>query len=366
PNNTIVYTTPILKTARAVPTVPTPAADPTTNVPSGATVTLTATPSGSGGYTYLWSNGATANPTTVTPTATTPYSVTVTDQYSCSATSTAVTVTVDPLVAGVIATSASSTVVCSGSTPAAISSSSAASGGTGSNYTYQWEKSTVSATAGFSPILSATSVDFTPSQAITVPTHFRRKVTNAGISTTSNVVSYTVASAPNVQASASPATVPSGGTTTLSATGATTYTWTETGTNTLGTPNTAGDEVEANPTVQTTYTVTGTDANGCIASDDVTVNVAALNAGTISGAQDVCVGATPTTITSTTAASGGSGISGNYVYNWQSSVDISFASPTAESGTGTTFSFSATIQAGGTRYYRRGVRDITDPNNTIV
>ena len=351
-----------LKTARALPTV-TASANPSTNIPAGASVTLTASATGSGGYSFTWNNNATANPTTVTPTATTNYTVTATDQYTCSATSTAVTVTVDPLVGGVIATTDAT--ICSGSVPTALTSTSAASGGTGSNYTYQWQKSTTSISTGFTDITGADQATYTPVQAITQQTYFRRKVTNAGITENSNVITYSVDPLPTVTVTASPSTVPSGGTTTLSATGASTYAWTETGSSTLNATST--NSVTANPTAQTTYTVTGTDANGCVNTATTTVNIAALNAGTISGAQDVCVGATPTTITSTTAASGGSGSSGNYIYSWQSSANADFTSATTLNGeTGTTLSFSAAMQAGGTLYYRRGVRDNTDPNNTVV
>ena len=75
PNNTVVWTTGVLKTARALPTV-TASANPSTNIPAGASVTLTASATGSGGYSFTWNNSATANPTTVTPTATTNYTVT--------------------------------------------------------------------------------------------------------------------------------------------------------------------------------------------------------------------------------------------------------------------------------------------------
>ena len=363
--NTAVETSSFLVSVHELPTV-TISATPGLTVPSGATVSLSALLSNAPAnytYSYVWSNSATANPTTVTPTATTNYTVTATDQYSCSATSTAVTVTVDPLVGGVIATTDNT--ICSGSVPTALTSTSAASGGTGSNYTYQWQKSTTSTTTGFTDITGADQTTYTPVQAITQQTYFRRKVTNAGIAGYSNVITYSIDALPTVTVTASPSTVPSGGTTTLSATGASTYAWTETGSSTLNA--TTGNSVTANPTVQTTYTATGTDANGCTASDNETVNVAVLNAGTISGAQDVCVNATPTTITSTTAASGGSGISGNYIYSWQSSANADFTSATGLTGeTGTTLSFSAAMQAGGTLYYRRGVRDNTDPNNTVA
>ena len=118
---------------------------------------------------------------------------------------------------------------------------------------------------------------------------------------------------------------------------------------------TSTNSVTANPTAQTTYTVTGTDANGCTASDNETVNIAALNAGTISGAQDVCVGATPTTITSTTAASGGS--SSSFTYKWQQSTDNQNWTDITSSNNETYSPAPISVST----YYRRGASDPTLP-----
>lgn len=64
-------------------------------------------------------------------------------------------------------------------------------------------------------------------------------------------------------------TICEGESVTLTATGASSYDWTP-GT---GLSSTTGDTVTANPTTTTTYTVTGTDANGCQDTDDITVIV---------------------------------------------------------------------------------------------
>ncbi|MEL7120434.1 MAG: hypothetical protein AAFO07_13370, partial [Bacteroidota bacterium] len=52
---------------------------------SGSSVTLTATPSGGSGYSYLWSNGKTTQSITVSPSSTKTYGVTVTAGGSCEA-----------------------------------------------------------------------------------------------------------------------------------------------------------------------------------------------------------------------------------------------------------------------------------------
>lgn len=198
---------------------------------------------------------------------------------------TAVTVTVTPLVGGTIASTAST--VCTGSVPTAMTSGSSASGGSGSNYTYQWEVSTTSNSTGFSAISGATSETYTPVQAASSTTYYRRKVTNLGRDAYSNVLTFTVNALPTVTATASPVSVISGGQSTLTAGGASTYTWSPTS----GLSNSgAGQSVVATVTAQTTFTVTGTDANGCVNTATVTVNVQPLLAGTISGTQDVCAG----------------------------------------------------------------------------
>ena len=159
------YSNAITLTYRALPTV-TLAASPTTSVPEGGSVQLTATVGGAGN-TFVWTPGsATTNPITVTPSTTTAYNVTVTDQYNCSNdATTAKTVTVTPIVPGVIASTTNS--FCTGDAPGAMTSTSVASGGTTSGYTYQWEKSTTSNATGFADITGETSTTFTPSATAT-------------------------------------------------------------------------------------------------------------------------------------------------------------------------------------------------------
>ena len=57
-----------------------------TSVCLGTTATLTANVTGSGSYTYLWSNGATTQSININPTTTTTYTVTATSSEGCSAT----------------------------------------------------------------------------------------------------------------------------------------------------------------------------------------------------------------------------------------------------------------------------------------
>ncbi len=87
-----------------------------------------------------------------------------------------------------------------------------------------------------------------------------------GICTLTEEFTITVNPLPVVQASANQA-ICAGATTTISATGAATYQWSPSGSN----PNSAFNNVAPNTT--TTYTVTGTSADGCQGTDQVVVTV---------------------------------------------------------------------------------------------
>ena len=87
-----------------------------------------------------------------------------------------------------------------------------------------------------------------------------------------------------ITASASPATICAGGSSTLTASGATTYLWN----NGIGTLN----PVTVSPGSTTTYTVTGTDANGCTGTASVTVTVISNLSVTVTASpSSVCEGA---------------------------------------------------------------------------
>ncbi|TAG55975.1 MAG: LamG domain-containing protein, partial [Cytophagales bacterium] len=97
-----------------------------------------------------------------------------------------VTITANPiLTSGTISTVAG---VCAGNIPSTITSLSLPTGGT-SSFTYQWEISTNNTT--FAGIPSATNINFTPTAPISVPTFYRRRVTDASCGTT--VTSATLA-----------------------------------------------------------------------------------------------------------------------------------------------------------------------------
>lgn len=218
---------------------------------AGLSTNLTA----SGASTYVWDNGAGSGAVvTVSPANATSYTVTGTDANGCSnSDNVIVLVNAQPTVA---ISGASST--CSGS-PVTLSASGAASyvwsGGLGTN-----------ASISVSPT-STTTYSVTGTSA------------NGCSSTTTHTV--TVNTSPSISAGAD-LSMCAGSSVTLSATGGTTYSWN----NGIG----AGNNISVSPTSTTTYTVTSTDVNGCVGTDDVIVQVNAAPTVTASPNVTICAG----------------------------------------------------------------------------
>src|SRR5690606_6156309 len=117
----------------------------------------------------------------------------------------------------------------------------------------------------------------------TAGTHHVSLVVTDANGTDSTSVAITVNPAPTVVANATNTTICSGDPVTLTGSGASSYTW----------DNGVTDGVAFNPTTTTTYTVTGTDANGCSATDQITVTVNNCSQPTASfsaSSLTVCVG----------------------------------------------------------------------------
>ncbi len=248
-------------TVNALPTI---AAGSDQTICAGATVTL----SGSGASTYSWDNSVT-NATAFNPTTTATYTVTGTDANGCQNTD-QVDVTVNTL--PTVSAGADQT-VCAGTSVTLT--------GSGAN-TFTWNNSIVDATA------------FTPSTSTT----YTLTGTDANGCENTDQVVVTVNTLPTVNAGADQ-TVCSGTSVTLAGSGATTYTW----------DNSVTDAVAFSATATTTYTVTGTDANGCQNTDQVVVTVNTLPIVNAGADQTVCSG-TPVTLTG----------SGATTYTWDNSV----------------------------------------------
>lgn len=231
---------------------------------AGTAVTLTAT----GASTYSWDNGVT-NGVSFSPVATTTYTVTGTSTAGCVATD-QVTVTVNPLP---VVNAGLDQTVCAGTSVTLT-----ASGAT----TYTW-------TGGIS-----NGVSFTPAATATYTV---TGTTVAGCTATDNVL-VTVNPLPTVNAGIDQ-TVCAGTAVTLSGSGASTYTW----------DNSVTNGVAFTPAATATYTVTGTDANGCVNTDQVVVTVNPLPIVNAGIDQIVCAG--------TAVTLSGSGAS---TYTWNNSV----------------------------------------------
>lgn len=223
-------------------------AGPDQEICLGESVTLTAT----GGNTYEWSTGETTASITVNPTSDETYTVTITVASGCTV-SDDVEVVVNALPT---ADAGSDEEICLGETVTLT-----ATGGVD----YEWSTNETTA-----------SIDVTP----TANTTYTVTVTDGnGCSATASVdvdlFPITVADAGNN------VTICPGGTTTLTASGGVDYEW-STGETTAS--------VDVTPTVDETYSVTVTDANGCSATDNVTVTIAITNLSVTSNASEYCEG----------------------------------------------------------------------------
>ena len=341
--------------ATSVNVIPTPTASITASGPltfcDGGSVTLSA-PSGNG-FTYAWSNGSIAQ--NISSAVSGTFSVTVSNSFGCSATSTAVAVTVNPLPAisqlsgpstvcmgssgtlthaftGGIYSVANTSVAAIGQTSGAITP--VAPGSTLVTYTYANAfgcSNSVQTNLTVNPSPSATA---TPNGATTfcqggsvgiaapaalqttylwsngstqqninasTSGNYNVVMTNSfGCSSTSNTVAVTVNALPSTLVYPSAAvTICSGNSVTLSTSTAAAYQWSNGSSAATITVNAAGS-----------YTATLTGSNGCTATTApivVTVNQTPTAAITASGSTAICQGSN-VTLTATAGA--------GYTYLW--------------------------------------------------
>ncbi|MDX2001366.1 MAG: PKD domain-containing protein [Chitinophagales bacterium] len=257
----------------------------------GGSVSLAA----SGASTYSWTPATGLNTTTgatviASPAATQLYTVTATDANGCTATK-QVTVTVNALPA--VSATASQLAICNGQ-----STTLTASGGA----SYTWTPATgLNTTTGATVIASPT---VTTTYIVTGSSGLNCQDTG--------VVTVTVHPPTVVNVTPSSPAYCAGGATNLTASGATSYSWSpSTG---LSATNLA--TVTANPTVTTTYTITGIDANGCSGTKQVTVTVNQPPVVTVTPpAPAVCIGGSITLTAS-----------GAFTYTWSPAGTLSSAS----------------------------------------
>jgi uncharacterized protein (TIGR02145 family) len=248
---------------------------------SGGSVVLTA----SAGASYLWNTGATTQSITVNSSGT--FNVTVTGAGGCNATSAATSVTVNALPSASI-TATGNTTFCAGNSVLLSASN---------GNSYLWSNGAT-----------------TPSISATAAGSYSVSVTNgAGCTATSTPVQITVNPLPTVSAGANQS-VCIGGQVTLNGSGANTYTWN----------NGLTNGIAFTPANTQTYTVTGTNANGCSNTAQVTVNVNALPAVSAGANQSICAGSQVTLM--------GSGAN---TYAWNNGVTngVAFTPPNTQTYT---------------------------------
>jgi len=221
---------------------------------NGSNTTLTAGANkGTMAYNYTWFPSVGLNTTTgsiiiASPPTTTNYTMTVTDGSRCKATA-GITITISP---PLTANAGSDITICSGGT----ATLSAAVGST----SYTWSPSTgLSSTTGSSTTFN-----------LTVPGRYSYTLVtvNSGCISAPDSVAITVLSLPTFHISSN-TTVCFGNSASLSASGVVSYLWSPSAT--LSSPT--GSSVSASPTITSTYTVIGTDANGCSNDTSTIVNV---------------------------------------------------------------------------------------------
>lgn len=228
PGGGTVPNTPNKVYAMNAPTTPTITSSGSTSLCPSTSVQLTS----SGVGTYSWSTGATTQ--TISGTAPNTYTVKVSNMCG-NATSSPISITQIPL----------PTISVSGAT---VGCGSVSLNASASNYTaINWSngQTGVSATA-------------------TTSTNYYATAVNSCGSFNSNTIAVTVNTLPVINATTSNSLLCVGQTATLTASGANTYTW-----NIGQTTNSA----TVNPTVNTTYTVVGTNLSGCSNYTQITQNV---------------------------------------------------------------------------------------------
>jgi gliding motility-associated-like protein len=274
--------------------------------PSGGSITISTT-GGIAPFQYSFNGGTFQSSNIFNNLAQGSYTIVVKDDACQSITKTIdvdfddnLTLTVTPV----------TTTVCAGTPVQLVATSNAA--------VFNWSPATG---------LSATNIS-NPVATPSVTTTYMVTATLNGCSKT-ETLTITVNPRPTVTASANTA-ICIGNNTTLTASGAVTYSWTPaTGLNT-----TTGASVVASPAATTTYTVTGTNANGCTNTANVTVTVNAFPVLTVSPAATICLGSN-TTLTA----------SGATTYSWTPSAGLNNttgASVSASPNATTTYTVTGT------------------------
>jgi gliding motility-associated-like protein len=287
---------------------------PAASVCAGSGVQISASAAGATAYTWSpaagLSSSTAANPM-ASPSVTTTYSVVASNGAGCSTNGTVI-VNVNALPPAAI--NPANIAVCPGA-----SASLTASGGV----SYAWSPAT-----GLSAVTGA-SVTAAPSSTTT----YTVTVTDNNSCVNTAISMITVNQLPVADAGASQAMCV-GGSVPLNAAGGISYTWSPA----AGLSTTTGAAPTANPLSTTTYTVTVTDASGCVDTDVTTVTVNPLPVADAGQSSSFCQGG------STTLNASGGG-----TYAWSPATGLSSstsANPVASPSATTTYTLTVTSAAG--------------------
>jgi gliding motility-associated-like protein len=288
-------------------------AGPDVSLCSGSSVTIGAASQANYIYTWTpstWLNNSSISDPTVTPINSTGINDTLTyiltvDLFGCPGSDT-VQVIVKPNPVSEAGTNAT---VCGGDTVQLGTASTA-------GYVYTWTPATgLSSTTISDPILIVSNSGTTPIIITYTVT------TNLNGCITSDSVTITINPEPNVTATANPVSICDGGSATLTGSGATTYSWALS--TSPNNPISTDSVLVVNPTVTTTYILTGSNGFSCSNSDTITVTVNALPAVQITAPSDsICSGDT-LTLTATGATNYSWSISGGINLGTGSSIQVS-------------------------------------------
>ena len=297
----------VLLTVNTLPTLTLTAANSGT-VCSGSSTMLTATGTGLANATYSWSTGSSTltNTLSVTPVSTPEnYSVTATNTVTgCSSATATTVVTISPTPSITVqdSNSASSSTICLNNSVNLTA--------TGAS-TYTWTPAT-----GLSPATGSV-VNASPTNTNTPTVYTVTGTSAAGClsnSASAGTFTVTVNPLPILSLAGNSYSVCNGVSQTFTVSGASNYTWTPSVT--LINPNSATPTANTNTT--TTYSVTGTDANGCssVIPDTVRLTIYPLPTINVSAqtiAADTC-GKGTGGVTNITVLPG----TPPYTYNWYS------------------------------------------------
>jgi hypothetical protein len=270
----------------------------TTTICPSQSVTL----SGSGASTYTWIGLQNAQNITVSPTVTSTYTLTGSSTQGCLGNSPTLAITVNTVP---VITITGTNGVCSGST--IVLTANGAS-------TYTWTN----------PSASTNTVSVTPTANTTYTVN---GMSSAGCIGTNTILSVTVYSLPTISISASSSNICNGQTLTLTANGANTYTWSTTS---------SVNSITVNPTANTTYTLRGTSAQGCISSSAASLAV------TVNSVPVIAISSATSAICNGQSVTLNANGASTYTWNTNSNSTALAVSP----ATTTTYSLSGTSAQG--------------------